>query len=62
MGVFAFQENIARKVQSRLHVTEELLQRLGLEKELEGHTGCVNCLEWNSTGEYGLYFSFSLFL
>lgn len=44
-------ENIARKVQSRLHVTEELLERLGLEKELEGHTGCVNCLEWNSTGE-----------
>ncbi|XP_034253371.1 WD and tetratricopeptide repeats protein 1-like [Thrips palmi] len=44
-------DNIARKVQSRLHVTEELLQRLGLEKELEGHTGCVNCLEWNSTGE-----------
>ncbi|KAK3922885.1 WD and tetratricopeptide repeats protein 1 [Frankliniella fusca] len=44
-------DKIARKVQSRLHVTEELIHRLGLEKELEGHTGCVNCLEWNSTGE-----------
>lgn len=44
-------DKIARKVQSRLHVTEDLILRLGLERELEGHTGCVNCLEWNSTGE-----------
>lgn len=44
-------DNIGRRIQKRLHVTEDLVQRLGLEKELEGHTGCVNCLEWNSTGQ-----------
>ncbi|XP_037079395.1 WD and tetratricopeptide repeats protein 1-like [Pollicipes pollicipes] len=33
-----------------LHVTESLIQRLGLLKELDGHTGCVNCLEWNRDG------------
>lgn len=36
----------------KLQVTENLISRLGLEKELNGHTGCVNCLEWNETGEY----------
>lgn len=33
-----------------LQVTSELIERLGLEKELEGHHGCVNCLEWNEKG------------
>ena len=28
----------------------ELIQRIGMEAELEGHNGCVNCLEWNETG------------
>ncbi|XP_059152428.1 WD and tetratricopeptide repeats protein 1-like [Physella acuta] len=31
-------------------VTAELVSRLALEKELEGHGGCVNCLEWNESG------------
>uniref|UniRef100_H2ZN13 Anaphase-promoting complex subunit 4 WD40 domain-containing protein n=1 Tax=Ciona savignyi TaxID=51511 RepID=H2ZN13_CIOSA len=26
------------------------MQRLQLDKELKGHTGCVNCLEWNESG------------
>lgn len=43
-------DRCAKRVQSSLHVTESLINRLGLEKELEGHTGCVNCLEWNETG------------
>jgi len=43
-------ERHARQVQSRLNVTEASIQRLGLEKELLGHTGCVNCLEWNESG------------
>ncbi|XP_077538991.1 WD and tetratricopeptide repeats 1 isoform X2 [Haemaphysalis longicornis] len=38
-------------VQRKLQVTEDLVARLGLEAELEGHTGCVNCLEWNQKGE-----------
>ncbi|ESO93249.1 hypothetical protein LOTGIDRAFT_189887, partial [Lottia gigantea] len=32
------------------HVNADLINRLGLEKELEGHQGCVNCLEWNEKG------------
>ncbi|KAK3786734.1 hypothetical protein RRG08_000942 [Elysia crispata] len=38
------------KFQRSEQVTEALVKRLGLEKELEGHGGCVNCLEWNSSG------------
>ncbi|GFR72219.1 WD and tetratricopeptide repeats protein 1 [Elysia marginata] len=38
------------RFQRREQVTEALVKRLGLEKELEGHGGCVNCLEWNSSG------------
>ncbi|XP_078483013.1 WD and tetratricopeptide repeats protein 1-like [Ciona intestinalis] len=32
------------------HVNEDMLHRLQLEKELVGHSGCVNCLEWNESG------------
>ncbi|XP_064474167.1 WD and tetratricopeptide repeats protein 1-like [Ornithodoros turicata] len=38
-------------VQRKLQVTDELIARLGLEVELQGHAGCVNCLEWNQKGE-----------
>jgi len=31
-------------------IDEILLKRLQLERELEGHRGCVNCLDWNTTG------------
>lgn len=43
-------ESINSCVHKRLHVTDNFVNRLGLEKELEGHQGCVNCLEWNSEG------------
>ncbi|XP_075228255.1 WD and tetratricopeptide repeats protein 1-like isoform X2 [Lycorma delicatula] len=43
-------DSINSCLQKRLHVTESFVNRLGLEKELEGHGGCVNCLEWNSEG------------
>lgn len=36
--------------QRTLQVTNTLIGRLGLEQELEGHMGCVNCLEWNEKG------------
>ncbi|XP_032828787.1 WD and tetratricopeptide repeats protein 1 isoform X1 [Petromyzon marinus] len=42
-GVLSFQR--------RQHVTDAMVRRLGLEAELQGHTGCVNCLEWNEKGE-----------
>ncbi|EFN75923.1 WD and tetratricopeptide repeats protein 1 [Harpegnathos saltator] len=38
-------------IQQKLQVTGNLISRLGLEKELNGHTGCVNCLEWNESGQ-----------
>lgn len=44
------QEEICGVLQKRLHVTDKLIDRLGLELELEGHDGCVNCLEWSETG------------
>uniref|UniRef100_A0A6P7FJM8 WD and tetratricopeptide repeats protein 1-like n=1 Tax=Diabrotica virgifera virgifera TaxID=50390 RepID=A0A6P7FJM8_DIAVI len=31
--------------------TDSLIKRLGLEFELLGHQGCVNCLEWTPNGE-----------
>lgn len=37
-------------LQSKLLVNDSFINRLGLEKELEGHIGCVNCLEWNESG------------
>jgi len=33
-------------------MTKDFVNRLGLVKELEGHTGCVNCIQWNSDGRY----------
>lgn len=29
---------------------KSLINRLGLDYELSGHSGCVNCLEWNRDG------------
>uniref|UniRef100_A0A1B6LG63 WD and tetratricopeptide repeats protein 1 n=1 Tax=Graphocephala atropunctata TaxID=36148 RepID=A0A1B6LG63_9HEMI len=43
-------ESVRNRLQRKLHVTDSFVHRLGIEKELEGHQGCVNCLEWNSEG------------
>ncbi|XP_033227505.1 WD and tetratricopeptide repeats protein 1 [Belonocnema kinseyi] len=45
------QESAAYLTSQKLHVTENFIARLGLETELKGHGGCVNCLEWNETGQ-----------
>lgn len=37
-------------LQQHSQFTEALVKRLGLEYELEGHQGCVNCLQWSSDG------------
>jgi len=33
-------------------MTREMVDRLGLYKELEGHGGCVNCIQWNPGGMF----------
>lgn len=43
-------EGINRRLQSKLQVYGQLVKRLGLDSELEGHQGCVNCLQWNTSG------------
>ncbi|GLJ12519.1 hypothetical protein SUGI_0192610 [Cryptomeria japonica] len=35
---------------SKLQMHSSLIEQLELEKELEGHQGCVNALAWNSKG------------
>lgn len=40
----------ARQLEREKHTTVELINRLGLYKELQGHEGCVNCLDWNKSG------------
>jgi len=47
---WAFQDSARISFERDLHVTKNLISRLGLEHELDGHSGCVNCLEWNETG------------
>lgn len=44
--------NAAEYLQRHTQVTESLIKRLGLEFELEGHKGCVNCIEWSKDGRY----------
>jgi WD and tetratricopeptide repeat-containing protein 1 len=39
-----------REYQDLFKVTSSVVDRLRLEDELEGHDGCVNCLEWNEAG------------
>lgn len=33
-----------------IQISTDSMRRLQLENTLKGHTGCVNCLEWNSSG------------
>lgn len=37
-------------IKNRLLYSSSNIRRLELDAILEGHNGCVNCLEWNSTG------------
>ncbi|XP_047990172.1 WD and tetratricopeptide repeats protein 1 isoform X1 [Leguminivora glycinivorella] len=52
VGLLAARERgyVDRQFQNRLTVTRSMIDRLGLETELNGHMGCVNCLEWNHDG------------
>jgi len=33
-------------------MTPDLVRRLALVKELEGHAGCVNCIQWDPSGKF----------
>lgn len=40
----------SKYVKQHCQFTDDLVKRLGLECELQGHQGCVNCLQWTSDG------------
>lgn len=42
--------DIETLIRNRLRAAPLFIQRLDLDGKLEGHTGCVNCLEWSSNG------------
>lgn len=44
------QFNIENIIQTRMQSARCLMDRLELEAMLDGHTGCVNCLEWSEDG------------
>lgn len=39
-----------KTLRNKCQFTAELLKRLHLEHHLEGHQGCVNCLQWTADG------------
>ncbi|CAH8661516.1 WD and tetratricopeptide repeat protein, variant 2 [Schistosoma haematobium] len=57
-SVFHQYEGLSRGVLSPVNyvrcqqINQHLVNRLGLETSLQGHHGCVNCLEWNERGSY----------
>lgn len=50
----------AKKIKRYSQFTESLIKRLGLESELEGHQGCVNCLQWTADGRCVPFLHFSI--
>lgn len=43
--------SLEKMLRARLQSAPQFIHRLGLEKEMVGHTGCVNCLEWSENGQ-----------
>lgn len=43
--------SIETLIRNRLQAAPQFIDRLELEATLEGHNGCVNCLEWSEDGQ-----------
>lgn len=43
--------SIETLIRNRLHAAPQFIDRLELEATLEGHNGCVNCIEWSENGQ-----------
>lgn len=43
--------NIETQIKNRLKAAPQCLRNLDVEAVLEGHSGCVNCLEWSENGQ-----------
>lgn len=43
--------DIEQLVKSRMKAAPQFIQNLDVEAKLEGHNGCVNCLEWSANGQ-----------
>lgn len=43
--------SLEQTLRDKLQSAPQFIHRLGLEKELVGHHGCVNCLEWSENGK-----------
>ncbi|PWZ06540.1 WD and tetratricopeptide repeats protein 1 [Zea mays] len=46
----AGEREAARDIKKKVQFHSSLVQKLALEKEMEGHVGCVNAIAWNSSG------------
>jgi len=53
-NLFQRESNIlsSREFRQNHHVTREFIERLGLQRQLVAHEGCVNCVQWSDDGEY----------
>lgn len=40
----------SKHLQQNCHFSFDLIKRLGVQHELKGHEGCVNCLQWSTDG------------
>ncbi|CAG9857312.1 unnamed protein product [Phyllotreta striolata] len=47
-----YKAETSRYLNHHSQFTDSLIKRFGLEHELEGHQGCVNCLEWTPNGQH----------
>ncbi|XP_073999343.1 WD and tetratricopeptide repeats protein 1-like [Rhodnius prolixus] len=57
LGARELDSRLCLPLRRRLHVTRDFINRLTLVKELDGHLGCVNTLDWDAKGRIKLFIS-----